>query len=318
MENFDRLVDLFEASTDRVQNTRRKIQKNRVDYPFIESEMSRLYRYAKRIAPLFYDEEQNRFNNLYKTFVDDVLYTETWVSPFAFIVPSTPQFTYSPNERVMPKTNYDERILDYIIFTAWQRYANKYVYGKTKSLEYEPFEAKCTEFADVVAKICEDNGIECYIIRLNPGFIDTARLYDKHKIHDFCIIKLNDGYYLIDPSYRQFFMLRASSLDRVGVPFLGGCFPGVFMKLSEERQAVATNLIERGYLKFTPENIKPYFDGFALSFRNGLYYDITQDYSYTTSYTADDYVSFLKGEDSQVNHEGEEVLKRQKTLYKKM
>ena len=56
------------------------------------------------------------------------------------------------------------------------------------------------------------------------------------------------------------------------------------------------------------ENIKNYFDGFAISFRNGTFYDLTEDYSYTTNYSPYDYLRFINGYDSQYHHEGEEVL----------
>ena len=53
---------------------------------------------------------------------------------------------------------------------------------------------------------------------------------------------------------------------------------------------------------------KYYLDGFAISFRNGLYYDETGDYSFTTPYTFDEYIDFLNGKDSQVKREGKLVL----------
>ena len=58
----------------------------------------------------------------------------------------------------------------------------------------------------------------------------------------------------------------------------------------------------------TDENIKNYFDGFSLSFRNGTFYDLTEDYSYETPYSPNDYILFINGYDSQYHHEGEEVL----------
>lgn len=314
MEDFNKLCVRFDKASYRIQHIRNQIQRNRTDYVFQTEQMDKLYRYLKEQAPYFYDEETRTIDSLYKILADDLLYTETWIPPFVFLVANTPQFIYSPNERLMPSNGSDERILDFIVFSTWQKYAEKHVHGKNKSLGYTSFESKCTYLSEIVADICARNNIECYIIRINPGFLDNSKLYDHHKIHDFCIVKLNSGYYIVDPSYRQFFMLRAGSLERIGIPFLGGTFPGIFMTLQEERMAVASKIIEKGWISFTEENIKHYFDGFALSFRNGLYYTQTNDYSYTTIYAAEDYIRFLKGEDNQVNHEGEEVLKRQITL----
>ena len=86
------------------------------------------------------------------------------------------------------------------------------------------------------------------------------------------------------------------------------------MTLNNFRLELSNTLLSRGWIRLTDENIKNYFDGFALSFRNGIYYDKSRDYSYTTNYSASDYVSFLKGIDNQVKHEGEEVLKKQLTI----
>ena len=53
---------------------------------------------------------------------------------------------------------------------------------------------------------------------------------------------------------------------------------------------------------------------FGFLFRNGLYYDETGDYSFTTNYNDIDYINFLNGTDSQVNHEGKEVIQKQLKL----
>ena len=57
--------------------------------------------------------------------------------------------------------------------------------------------------------------------------------------------------------------------------------------------------------KETTETItmKTYLDAFTISFRNGLYYENTLDFSYTTEYSLDDYIRFIHGDDNQINHE---------------
>ena len=111
-------------------------------------------------------------------------------------------------------------------------------------------------------------------------------------------------------------MLKWNSLERIGIPFLSSAKPGIFMTLNDNRMFLADKLLKRGWIHLTEDNIKNYFDGFALSYRNGFYYDETDDYSFTTNYTSSDYVNFLEGKDSQVNHEGERVLKLQKEMSK--
>lgn len=163
----------------------------------------------------------------------------------------------------------------------------------------------------IIDTICKNNNISCTIKRINPGFEDTARLYRGANFHDICIINLEGNYYLVDCTYRQFFMLKGNSLDRIGIPFLANTKPGIFMTLEERRLNLAQLLLSRGWILLTEENIKDYFDGFALSFRNGHYYEETKDYSYTTNYSSNDYINFLEGTDNQVNHEGKRVLSLQ-------
>ena len=84
------------------------------------------------------------------------------------------------------------------------------------------------------------------------------------------------------------------------------------MIMSEERKKVAEVLLKRGWIELDQNVFKHYMDGFAISFRNGLYYEQTNDFSYTTNYTASDYEKFLFGADTQILHEGDEVLGYQK------
>ena len=87
--------------------------------------------------------------------------------------------------------------------------------------------------------------------------------------------------------------------------------------MTEVGKQIAQNLLEKGYTRLSNESFKTYLDAFTVSFRNGLYYEQTNDYSYKTNYTATDYINFLEGTDTQINHEGSEVLGFQKKPNKK-
>ena len=91
-----------------------------------------------------------------------------------------------------------------------------------------------------------------------------------------------------------------------------GCLPGTFILMDKEREEVAKKLLRDGWIELDEKKLKTYLDAFAISYRNGIYYETTNDYSFTANYTIDDYIRFLKGEDNQINHEGKESLGHQK------
>lgn len=85
------------------------------------------------------------------------------------------------------------------------------------------------------------------------------------------------------------------------------------MTLTSNRLKLAKQILKNGYIELNNITGKTYFDGFALSFRNGHFYEQTKDFSYTTPYGLDDYERFLIGSDSQINHESIRTLKLQTT-----
>lgn len=75
---------------------------------------------------------------------------------------------------------------------------------------------------------------------------------------------------------------------------------------------ISKSILQDGYIVLNEDVFKTYLDAFTISFRNGLYYEETNDFSYTTKYTIDDYIIFLNGYDSQINHEIKDTLGYQK------
>lgn len=80
---------------------------------------------------------------------------------------------------------------------------------------------------------------------------------------------------------------------------------------NESYKKIAQHLINFGWIEATEENLKAYFDGFAISFRNGIYYEDMKDIIFKTDYQAKDYISFLNGDGSQLEKEPVISLGRQ-------
>lgn len=294
---------------------RKKIIENKNNYKLLEEIMNEIYKFLKAIAPVFF-KSGNVINavELYHELTTEVKFIESYIPDRYFIIPSEPTFIYQKEKRHIPNLNDTEDILDWLVYMAREEYVYTSFWTKKTSIEGLSFENECTNMSNKIASLCSEFGIDCKIKRINPGFEETARLYNGSNYHDICIVTINGEFFLIDCTYRQFFMLRGNSLERIGIPYLSNTKLGIFMTLNNFRLELSNTLLSRGWIRLTDENIKNYFDGFALSFRNGIYYDKSRDYSYTTNYSASDYVSFLKGLDNQVKHEGEEVLKKQLTI----
>lgn len=110
--------------------------------------------------------------------------------------------------------------------------------------------------------------------------------------------------------------MRENNFNLIGVPLLGGCKAGIYMTLDETKRKFAEKLMRDGWVEATSENIKLYLDAFAISFRNGLYYEKMGKVIYATDYTPQQYINFLLKKDSQLNYEAIEGLGRQKKLLK--
>jgi len=83
-----------------------------------------------------------------------------------------------------------------------------------------------------------------------------------------------------------------------------------------EREKTARTILKRGWIELNEETIKHYLDGFALSYRNGLFYENLGVADYHTSYDIKDYHNFLFGDDSQIRREGKEYLGYQMQVLK--
>lgn len=174
----------------------------------------------------------------------------------------------------------------------------------------------CGEATHKIKKLCEKFGLEHQIIEINPLFDKKCyspfeEIFGDSIRHYASLIKLNDKKYLVDITYRQFFMINQNNINRIGVPYLNSCNPGFFMMKNESYKKIAQHLINFGWIEATNQNLKAYFDGFAISFRNGIYYENMKEFIFKTDYQVEDYISFLNGDGSQVEKEPVISLGRQ-------
>lgn len=257
-----------------------------------------LYNYLAKICP-------NLFSNNYpkRIFFEVLKKIQEYEAliPDGYIIDTVPKI----DRKLLPIFPSTDELLDYIIYTTLD-----FISLNKKDIDIKTFDFTnfCCDAVMQMEELCASLDIDFSSIDLEPGFTNNPELYNGTGFHYFGIATINNEYYLLDPTYRQFFTKRHNFLERIQIPFTSGCLPGLFMLMKEERFSVAKTLIKRGWIKINDEIYKNYMDGFAISYRNGIYYEYTGNFSYTTKYTVDDYQRFINGEDNQVNHEGIESL----------
>ncbi len=206
-------------------------------------------------------------------------------------------------------------LLDFIVTNVRNRIVEDYNLENNEKYNFDEIDLtnKCGLISTYVRKECTSYGIKCHIIKINPAFTDKIKLYDGNGYHYFNILEYCNILYLMDLSYSQFFKDDYTKiLGRLGIAYLSLCSPGTFMLIDEKRKELASTILNRGWITATGENLKHYFDGFTLSDRNGLYYELLGKIDYTTTYDVDDYFNFLNNRDSLLNYEPEEALGYQK------
>lgn len=205
---------------------------------------------------------------------------------------------------------HSEDIITEIINIALKKVLSGYL---DKEFDYT---GHCGEVTREIRNICKKFGIEHQTIEINPLFNKKSyspfdEILGDSIRHYASLIKINNKQYLIDITYRQFFMINQNNINRIGVPYLNSCNPGFFMMKNESYKKIAQHLLNFGWIEAIEQNLKAYFDGFAISFRNGIYYEDMKDFIFKTDYQAKDYISFLNGKGSQLEKEPVISLGRQ-------
>lgn len=270
--------------------------------------IEQLYQYVKEISPELYSKDEN-FEKNYFAITSLVLKCERLLSN-EYVIDI--KANYNPNDNLLVCGKNPEDILSYITNNARNFIWTKANHQLNLSLDKFNMVGQCLPVSNYIESLCKEMGIKCKKISLFPGFTQTPILCNGIKQHYAVIVQIDEKEYLIDCTYAQFFQLNRCILERLGIPKLSGCLSGAFMTMNDSRTKVAKKLLKDGWIRLDDITLKDYMDGFALSYRNGIYYEQTNDFSYETNYSSHDYKNFLDGNDNQLNHESETVLDFQK------
>ena len=264
--------------------------------------LSDIYNYVKSVSDVYY--MGCNMDKAYSYLMKDIIRVEEKLSDLKLL--DVPVYFNSSDNK--------DNFMDFIVHSVRKHLIEKVCFKKDYCGDISDvnFTNYCYYAAGHIEKLCRENNEESYILPIYPGYEEKARLYNGSGYHFANVIKRNNKYYLVDATYSQFFYQMRNNLDRIGVVNLSGCSAGVFMLMSDEGKNIAKNLIQDGYIELNEEIFKTYLDSFSISFRNGLYYEKTNDFSYTSTYSVDDYIKFFHGRDNQINHEGQENLGYQK------
>lgn len=163
-------------------------------------------------------------------------------------------------------------------------------------LKKDSLKSKCINTSGDVTNICEELGVNQRNYQCSENL--SAGFFHCFNVVSFDLPNGETRHYLIDCTYRQFFTYSDSFLEKIGLPLNSGPSMGSYMMMDEGRKKIAEELLTKGFIEFTPEVIKAYFDAFIFSGRNGLYYDSLgkkqlNKEDYEPYYTCDDYLFAL-------------------------
>lgn len=277
--------------------------------------LNELYNYAKNIANDFYNQELDTMNSSYeRILINDIYNINNKISRSWYIVPMSFLYDYEINFNFKKYDNNSKKvaILDFIIHETYNIYQGMYLNLYIQNFKEFDLTNECKIISNIVNHVCKLYNVACQTIKIDAGFSNKNPLFDGNRFHYFNIIETNNQQYIVDCSYKQFFLANGNIINSLGIPNFATPFPGCYMIMNKERCKVAKEILKSGYILLTPENLKHYLDGFTLSFRNGLYYEQNPSASYTTPYTYNQYLEFLHTDVSLLDYEDKELLGYQK------
>ena len=250
--------------------------------------------------------------------------------PYYFIINTDTknnELIKSDNSNIIYKNNIDcfsndNEILDYIVYTSRKHIYNLYHNNTSVKIPGEigidsiDLANMCQDASKEVKLICDILSLKNKMLKIEYAFDKEAKILNGNGFHYLNLVKIGEKNYLIDLTYKQFFDIKQNELERLNVFGMTGCLPGIYMMYDENRKKIAKKILDDGWITFNNNCIKHYFDGFALSFRNGLYYDDKDKIDYETRYNSDDYIKFLTTDDSQVKRESLKSLGTRKHEFK--
>lgn len=285
---------------------RRDLKEHNDNYELLDE----MYRYIKSISPDYY--VNGRMLERFKNILIELRYAEKYMEE-RYICDVDVHYSkheYFKNKhynKISLLFSRPEDILDYIVF-----YTRSKLIGEVDIREHFnliDMVNHCQQSAGYVNELCYQYlNLPFKSYRIDPGYDREIKLFGGGGYHYFNIVTIKDKKYIIDCTYKQFFKASNNSLEKLGIPEIRTPYVGVFMTVDEKRKELAEQLLKRGWVEATDENLKMYLDAFTISFRNGLYYESLDELKYETEYTVQDYEKFLDGKDYQLRHEELEVL----------
>lgn len=283
--------------------------------PSVYNKINEFFHYIKLITPYFCCAEDK------VQLLQNIAEEKKWITvKFSdnSIIDENPIFIPSSHNQesiqINPETH--EQLLDEIVY-------------KTRCMLSEPnhnlekiigfnLANRCEEASRYIKQLASEYHLNTQIVKISAAFSEDEPLYDcDMEYHYIVLIEIDNKTYIVDCTYAQFFSWYRNEIERLGNYCYIGCFPGIYMIKDKERERVARTILKRGWIELTEENGKHYFDGFALSYRNGLFYENLGVADYSTPYTIEDYHNFLFGDDSQLKREGRKYLGYQMEQLKK-
>lgn len=305
-------VDLWNLYVIRYANALKALSQDldRCNQSTLISRLKKCYLITKRACVDLYQEDEEAMHESYFFVLKDLYAIEKALSD-KYIMDTRANFKYREGPfRLSSKDPYD--VVRWIVQNVRDD-LNYRVSGVEDEEDIEDFNSLdltdyCNYASDKVELYCNMAGVQNQRIKIVPGFNESYRLFCGSEYHFINLIKIKDKWFLIDPTYKQFFSYRENLIERTGIVGITNCNLGRYVLMDKKRMAVANKLFKDGWIELNEEILKIYLDGFAIRTRNQLYYETTGDYSYTTPYSTHDYMRFLREEDDQVKHEGLDVL----------
>ena len=283
--------------------------------PKVYDKLNEFFYYIKQITPYFRDTEEH------VELLRNIANEKKWISvkfEDNSIIDELPIFDPSNHipefKRINPET--PEQLLDEIVY--WTRFMLSSPDKHFKSLINHNLANRCEQASRYIYQLAKFYNLKVQLVKIPAAFSSDDPLYDcDMEFHYFVLIEIDNKTYIVDCTYSQFFSWYRNAIEQMGNYSYIGCQPGIYMIKDKERDPVARTILKRGWIEVTEDNVKHYFDGFALSYRNGLFYENLGVADYSTPYTIEDYHYFLFGNDSQIKREGRKYLGYQMDHLKK-